>query len=267
MQCTRTMSIVAGTLANGGRCPTTNERIFSPETVQSVLSVMFTCGMYDFSGQFSFSMGFPAKSGVAGACLIVVPNVMGICTWSPRLDMNGNSARGISFAQGLAEIYQIHNFDKVTGKMELPKEKTTTSITSTTTTVNAIRRSISEKFGFRDKNNGMKINPLFRPGAEVRELSQRLITASSTGDIIEVTCITEKYGIALVNIGDYDGRTPLHLACSEQRYSVLAYFLSRKGLVLNPVDRWGATPMDNATKNGDSKAIRLLTRAGSGAGE
>ena len=84
MQTTESMAIVASTLANGGRCPTTNERIFSPETVQSVLSVMFTCGMYDFSGQFSFTMGFPSKSGVAGACMIVVPNVMGICTWSPR---------------------------------------------------------------------------------------------------------------------------------------------------------------------------------------
>jgi len=113
MQTAESMSIVAGTLANGGRCPTTNERIFSPQTVQSVLSVMFTCVMYDFSGQFSFSMGFPSKSGVAGACLIVVPNVMGICTWSPRLDMNGNSARGIKFARCLSEIYQIHNFDKV----------------------------------------------------------------------------------------------------------------------------------------------------------
>ena len=84
MQTAESMAIVASTLANGGRCPTTNERIFSPETVQSVLSVMFTCGMYDFSGQFSFTMGFPSKSGVAGACMIVVPNVMGICTWSPR---------------------------------------------------------------------------------------------------------------------------------------------------------------------------------------
>ena len=55
----------------------TNDRIFSPTTVQAVLSVMFTCGMYDYSGQFSFTMGFPSKSGVAGACLIVVPNVMG----------------------------------------------------------------------------------------------------------------------------------------------------------------------------------------------
>jgi glutaminase len=77
LQDAETMSIVAGTLANGGVSPVTNDRIFSPQTVQSVLSVMFTCGMYDYSGQFSFTMGFPSKSGVAGACLIVVPNVMG----------------------------------------------------------------------------------------------------------------------------------------------------------------------------------------------
>ena len=52
-------------------------------------------------------MGFPSKSGVAGACLIVVPNVMGICTWSPRLDGNGNSVRGIGFAKGLAEALNV----------------------------------------------------------------------------------------------------------------------------------------------------------------
>ena len=102
MQNAESMSIVAATLAGGGRCPLTNDRIFSPSTVQSVLSVMFTCGMYNYSGQMSFTMGFPAKSGVGGSILIVIPNVLGICTWSPRLDENGNSCRGIAFVERLA---------------------------------------------------------------------------------------------------------------------------------------------------------------------
>ena len=108
---TEILSIVASTLANGGINPFTGKRIFSTKTVQNMLSMMLMCGMYDYSGEFAFKIGIPAKSGVAGAIMIVVPNVMGIVTWSPRLDSIGNSARGIEFCKEFGKLFSFHIFD------------------------------------------------------------------------------------------------------------------------------------------------------------
>uniref|UniRef100_A0A672N2X0 glutaminase n=1 Tax=Sinocyclocheilus grahami TaxID=75366 RepID=A0A672N2X0_SINGR len=104
---------MAATLANGGFCPITGERVLNPEAVRDTLSLMHSCGMYDFSGQFAFHVGLPAKSGVSGGILLVVPNVMGIMCWSPPLDKLGNSVRGIQFCTDLLQLFNFHNYDNL----------------------------------------------------------------------------------------------------------------------------------------------------------
>lgn len=77
---------MAATLANGGVCPLTNESCIAPRACRNTLSNMYSCGMYDWSGQYAFHVGLPAKSGVSGGMIVVVPNLMGICLFSPLLD-------------------------------------------------------------------------------------------------------------------------------------------------------------------------------------
>ncbi|XP_065844238.1 glutaminase liver isoform, mitochondrial-like [Oscarella lobularis] len=106
-----TGAVIAATLANGGICPTTGEKVLSALAVRNTLSLMFSCGLYDYSGQWAFAVGLPAKSGVSGCILVVVPNKMGLCLMSPRLEEHGNSVRGIDFAKRLADKYNLHQFD------------------------------------------------------------------------------------------------------------------------------------------------------------
>jgi len=118
-QCSTTITcemgaIMSATLANRGVCPTTNTTVVSEEAVKDCLKLMYGCGMYDYSGQFAFEVGLPAKSGVSGCIMLVVPNVMGICVWSPPLDDNGNSAKGIEFCKRLNEELDLHIFHNIT---------------------------------------------------------------------------------------------------------------------------------------------------------
>ena len=110
-QTSKSASVTAATLANGGVCPTTGRRVFEAPMVKHVLSLMLSCGMYDYSGQFAFCVGLPAKSGVSGSLVIVIPNLCGICVYSPKLDHTGNSCRGVDFAKKLVDKYNFHNFD------------------------------------------------------------------------------------------------------------------------------------------------------------
>ena len=109
-------AVIAATLANAGVCPLTNKRVFSNDTVKNCLSLMYSCGMYDFSGEFAFTIGLPAKSGVSGAMMVVVPQVMGIAIWAPRLDSLGNSVRGVGFCRKLVERFNFHNYDSISGQ-------------------------------------------------------------------------------------------------------------------------------------------------------
>ena len=75
-----------------------------PSTVKATLTLMLSCGMYDYSGEWCVRVGLPAKSGVAGLVYIVIPNVMGIAVYSPRLDTVGNSVRAVTFFKHLMEV-------------------------------------------------------------------------------------------------------------------------------------------------------------------
>ena len=112
---TRMLSIAAATLANGGVCPITGEQILATDVVKKTLSVMQMAGMYDNAGAFVLEVGLPAKSGVAGALLVVVPNLMGFATFSPRLDEFGNSVRGVSFCRQLVDQFTFHMYDSLSG--------------------------------------------------------------------------------------------------------------------------------------------------------
>jgi glutaminase len=107
----RKLSMMAATLANIGTHPATGMVVFSPLTVRRILSVMFTCGMYDFAGRWAVDVGLPAKSGVSGCVMAVVNRQIGIGIYSPRLDSYGNSVRGINSCRDLAEELGLHAFE------------------------------------------------------------------------------------------------------------------------------------------------------------
>ncbi len=81
-------------LAHGGRAPGSGERVLSKQTVAIVVSIMATCGMYNESGNYLMATGMPAKSGVSGVIVAVVPGIAGIAVASPRLNEKGGSVRG-----------------------------------------------------------------------------------------------------------------------------------------------------------------------------
>jgi len=106
------LATMAATLANMGRNPLTGEHAFVDiASIKDVLSVMFTCGMYDYSGQWAYRVGVPAKSGVSGGVMAVVNRQLGIASYSPRLDTHGNSCRGIEVCTDLASRLGLHVFD------------------------------------------------------------------------------------------------------------------------------------------------------------
>ena len=110
-----TLAVMAGTLANGGKCPTTDTRVLQPQTVKNCLALLYSCGMYDFSGEWAFTVGVPAKSGISGALMVIIPNKLGICIYSPRVDQQGNSVRGIEFAHRLTKKFHYSIFDQMVG--------------------------------------------------------------------------------------------------------------------------------------------------------
>ena len=147
---------------------------------------MNCCGMYDFSGQFSFQIGVPAKSGVGGGIIVVVPGIMGFCTYSPLLDEYGNSVRGVQFCELISKRLKLHQFNLDKDPLLSPYVKD---------------HHYSLLF-FSGKGNLIKVK-----------------------ETVEMIMQDKIVGYENVCKGDYDDRTALHLACSEGHFPVVQYFL------------------------------------------
>ncbi|KAM4796028.1 glutaminase liver isoform, mitochondrial [Rhinophrynus dorsalis] len=213
-------SVIAATLANGGICPITGERVLSAEAVRNTLSLMHSCGMYDFSGQFAFHVGLPAKSGVSGAILLVVPNIMGVFCWSPPLDRIGNSTRGIHFCQELVSLFNFHNYDN-------------------------LRHCVR------------KLDPR-KEGGEVRNKTVvNLLFAAYSGD---VSALRRFALSALdMEQKDYDSRTALHVAAAEGHLDVVKFLIEGCRVNPFVEDRWGNTPLQEAIRFERHEVAELLT--------
>lgn len=106
----RDLALMGATLANGGVHPISGAVALQRPYVADVLSVMYTCGMYDYSGEWAYEVGLPAKSGVGGGIVAVAPGRLGIGVFSPRLDERGNSVLGVRACTAISRHYGLHTF-------------------------------------------------------------------------------------------------------------------------------------------------------------
>ena len=102
---------MGATLANEGTNPFTGKKVLDPEHVPELLAVMLTAGFYDESGEWSYTAGLPAKTGVGGGIVAVVPGEMAIAAFSPRLNEAGNSIRATKAINYIADKFKLSIFE------------------------------------------------------------------------------------------------------------------------------------------------------------
>lgn len=107
-QCSLAMScrdlVLAGRFLAGGGLRADGSRLLPASDVKRLNATMLVCGMYDRAGEFAYRVGLPAKSGVGGGIIAVVPGRCVVCAWSPGLDRSGNSVAGVAALELLARM-------------------------------------------------------------------------------------------------------------------------------------------------------------------
>ena len=161
----RDLAMMAACLANNGVNPVTGVVALKSRYVEKVLSVMSTCGMYDYSGAWIFNVGMPAKSGVGGGIMAVLPGQFGLGVFSPRLDEKGNSVRGIEVCKRLSNDFHLHQFQ-----------------VARSTSASVIRQVYtSAQFASRRRRNAAEYEVLAAEGHKIRiyELQGELLFGSA----------------------------------------------------------------------------------------
>ncbi|KAI5749714.1 hypothetical protein M8J76_009580 [Diaphorina citri] len=189
-------SVIAATLANGGICPITEEKVLRSESV-----------------------GLPAKSGVSGSMLVVVPNTMGIALFSPPLDALGNSCRGVQFCEELVKTFNFHKYDNL-------------------------------------RYAANKIDPRKHKYSSIGLSIVTLLFNAAAGNISALRRF--KFSGIDMTLSDYDGRTALHLAAAEGHEECVLFLLNHCGCDVTAKDRWGKTPLDEAKTFKRDRIIQIL---------
>jgi len=187
---------------------------------------MHSCGMYNYSGGFAFRIGLPGKAGISGVILLVIPNVMGLCLWSPAIDAMGISVRGLQFSEQLVQKLDLHHYKSDRQSVDKPTE------------TNQLHSS----------QNNMTYG---------RHTVKLLFTAASND-------LTGLRGMALdghnMSAKNYDGRTALHLAACEGHLDCVRFLLEKCSVDPSPKDRWGQTPLDEARNFRHDAIVQYLER-------
>jgi glutaminase len=187
----RSLAMTAATLANRGVNPITGRQAIRGEYVESVLSVMGTCGMYDFAGEWLYRVGMPAKSGVSGGVIAVLPGQLGIGVFSPRLDAHGNSVRGIRVCDELSRHFDLHMFNAPrAGKSVIRLKFTGAEVTSS-----RVRRTEEARL-LREQGAGIKVYQL--QGELVLSTAEVLVhEVMSAADGLEAAIIDLKHVLGI----------------------------------------------------------------------
>lgn len=244
---TRGLAVLAATLAGGGMCPTSGERVLSPHVVKSCLSLMNTSGMGNVSGEFQFKVGVPSKcaqGNAGGIILMAVPNILGVCyvpdvmsaQGCQKMNDSNHAANGLPFCEGLVERFSFHRHDYSNNVN-----------TSNKSTEDPTRRVVH----WQDVKATMGV-PAHSTSTEV---VTRMLSAASMGDLMSIKAM-QAAGCSL-ECADYDMRTAGHLAAATGHLEVLRYFASQ-GVDLEKQDRWGGTPLDDAEYEGHREVANSL---------
>jgi glutaminase len=163
-------------------------------------------------------VGIASKSGVSGVIYGVIPNVMSIAVYSPRLDKIGNSVRGVEFFKRFTQRYNFHIFDSLT--------------------VNNKKKSITKQYVYHEDFNTFLL--LEAASKNDLELLRRLLAQNVS-----------------VNAVDYDRRSALHVATSNRNKEAVAFLLAH-GADLAMQDRWGHCALDDAVREGADDLVQML---------
>lgn len=187
---TKDLALMGATLASGGVNPRTGQRVFQPGTVERILSVMNSCGMYDDAGDWFVRVGLPAKSGVGGGIIAVVPGQLAVATFSPALNEHGTSVRGKAACEHISQSMDLHF-----ARGPRPTRSTVRSITSLSQSPSLMRRDEHSRellaHGCRDIAVIDIQGDLMFPGVEDAMRTMRRVAVDAEALVVDFTLTDE----------------------------------------------------------------------------